>query len=131
MGNDDKVIPQALAPVVVTVIGTGTGDGGAPIQDGQMLKTPDHQPNLIVQVVTPAMAILVRFVNTFLTQLVGLLVAAMTPVGGKLLYTGDFIEALVLCSSLALPGAALGLIKDCITVFARLEQKFPLMTGSV
>jgi len=119
-------------PVSVSIIG-GTGDGGpvAPITDNTLAITPAHQPNLLIQVVSPAVAIAVRFVNLYLTVLVGLLAAAMTPEGGALLYTSDFTALVVRCASLALPGAAVGLIKDTITVFGRLEGKYPLGTGAI
>lgn len=106
-------------------------DVGAPLTTGTTAVTPDHQPNVVFRAITPFVAIIVRFANLYGTTLVGLLVAAMTPVGGKLLYTNDFIHMVVLCSSLAFPGAALGVLKDCVTVFGKLEGKFPLLTGSI
>ncbi len=65
-GNDPH---QMIAPVVVTMVGTGDG-GGSPLTSGTQAKTPDHQPDLVVNVVTPALAIAVRFVNLFLTTIV-------------------------------------------------------------
>ena len=120
-----------IPAVTVSVIGTGDGSGLSPSIDKTVAVTPDHQPNLIVQVIPPVTAITVRFVNLYLTVLVGLIVAGMTPEGGKLLYTRDFIHLVTLCGSLAFPGAAVGLIKDIITVFGRLEGKYPLSTGSI
>jgi hypothetical protein len=76
-------------------------------------------------------AIVIRFINTFLVQFVGLVVAGMTPAGGKLLYTGDFVHLVIVCASLSLPGAALGFFKDLVTVFGKLEGKYPLLTGSI
>lgn len=121
---------EAIPPVMVTVIG-GTGDGGAPLTNGTVATTPDHQPNVITNVIQPAVAIAVRFGNVFGTTLVGLVVAGMTPSGGKLLYTSDFYHLVLTCASLALPAAALGLLKDLVTIFGRLEGKYPLLTGSV
>lgn len=112
-------------PIVVT------GETDNPIPSGTVAVTPDHLPNVVVTVIGPVQAITVRFVNTFLTVLIGLVTASMTPIGGKLLYTHDFMHMLWLCASLALPGAVVGLIKDLITVFGRLERKYPLATGSV
>jgi len=103
----------------------------SPLTTGTVATTPDHHPNIVVNVVSPLVAIVVRFLNLFLTTLVGLVVAGMTPAGGKLLYTSDFVHLVALCASLALPGAAIGFGKDLITVFSRLEQKYPLLTGSV
>ena len=131
--------PTSMVPrIPITLIGPGTPDEGErrgvnPIPTGMTMvaRTPDHHPDLVVSFITPALAILVRFVNTFLVQFVGLLVAAMTPAGGHVLYTHDFLHAVVLCANLALPGAGLGLAKDLVTIFGRLEGRYPLLTGSV
>ncbi len=133
---DDKVERRVentvgpIAPVEVAIIGTPP-PSGAPLETGTVATTPDHHPDVVMRVVTPIMAIFVRFANLYLTTLVGLLVAAMTPIGGKLLYSKDFWHMFMLCSSLAFPGAFLGLLKDLITVFGRLEGKYPLATGSI
>ncbi len=124
---DDKTAP--IPPTEVTIIGTGTG--GSPLTTGTLAATPNHQPNLVVRVITPMVAITVRFINLFLTTLVGLLVAGMTPAGSHLLYTSDFVHLVATCAGLAVPGAGLGFLKDCVTVFGKLEAKFPLATGSV
>lgn len=135
MMPDDKVErrgdePGPIAPVTVAIIGTPP-PAGAPLETGTVATTPDHHPDVVMRVITPLVAIVVRFANLYLTTLVGLLVAAMTPIGGKLLYSKDFWHMVLLCSSLAFPGAFLGLLKDLITVFGRLEGKYPLATGSI
>lgn len=133
---DDKVerrgdvAGEQIPPVAATIIGMPL-QSGAPLQNGTVAVTEDHHPNVVMRVVTPVVAIAVRFVNLYLTTLVGLLVAAMTPIGGKLLYSRDFWHMVLLCSSLSFPGAFLGLLKDLITVFGRLEGKYPLGTGSI
>lgn len=130
MSEPNSTIP--IPPVQVTMVDSGIRLAGAsPLTDGTIATTPDHQPNLRVTVIGPIQAIAVRFAYAFLTALVGLLVAAMTPAGGKLLYTSDFFSLLLTCGSLALPGAALGLLKDLVTIFGRLEAKYPLATGNV
>jgi hypothetical protein len=130
MTDDAKTtFSRPIEPVQVAVIGTGDG---SKLADCTVAVTAGaHEPNIIVTVVGPLLAIVIRFVNVFLVQLVGLLIAGMTPAGAKLLYTGDFLHLVVVCSSLALPGAGLGFIKDLVTVFGRLESKYPLLTGSV
>lgn len=126
-----KMSPSAVIPAMDIAIIGGTGDGGSPITTGATAVTPDHLPNLAITVVTPLMAIFVRFANLFLTTLVGIVVAGMTPVGGKLLYTSDFVHLVLLSASLALPGAAIGFVKDLITILGRLEGRWPLATGSI
>lgn len=130
MTDPIKVETAPIEPVTVTVIG-GTGDGGAPLTTGTVGTTPDHQPNFVALVVTPLAAILIRFVNQFLTTLVGLVAAGMTPAGGKLLYTSDFVHLVMTCATLSIAGAGLGLLKDCLTIFSKLEKDHPLLTGSV
>lgn len=127
--TDKTTESRTVEPVQVAVIGTGDGrrlaSGTEAITDGA------HEPNIVVTVVQPIAAITIRFVNVFLVQLVGLLIAGMTPAGAKLLYTTDFFHLLLTCASLAVPGAALGFFKDLVTVFGKLEQKYPLLTGNV
>lgn len=136
----DQSLPQtSMVPrIPITLIGPGTPEEGerrgiSAIPNGATViaQTPDHHPDLAVTFIAPTMAIMVRFGNTFLVQFVGLLVAAMTPAGGHLLYTHDFLHAVIVCANLALPGAGLGLAKDLVTIFGRLEGKYPLLTGSV
>lgn len=115
-------------PIKVAII-DGTGDGGvAPLQSGTLLKTPDHQPNIIIKVVTPIAAIAVRFVNTFLTSLLGILTGAMAT---DVIQANDFMHLVYKCAGLAVAGACIGLLKDLITVFGKLEGRWPLATGSI
>lgn len=114
-----------VSPVQVAVIG-GTGDGGMPLAGG-LAKTIGDQPNLVVTIISPMVAILVRFVNLYLVTLSGLLTAG----GFGLLPLGDFVHAMHTASLASLVPASIGFIKDLVTVFGRLENKFPLLTGSV
>lgn len=126
MSADDKTVTEIMPPVSVTVVGTGDG-----LVKGTKATTPHDQPNIVVNVVTPLVAIAVRFGYLFLTTLVGLLVAGMTPAGGKLLYTSDFYHLLLTCANLSLPVAGLGFLKDLVTVLGKLEGKYPLLSGGV
>lgn len=128
---DDKVTDtQPLAPVKVTVIGQGDVSGGpAPMITGTIATTPlTHQPNLVAIVVSPLLAILIRFGNNYLTILVGLIGAAM--VSDVIPYT-DFVNLVTKCAGLSVAGAGFSALKDMVTIFGRLETKFPLLTGSV
>jgi hypothetical protein len=128
MAGEQKsvTVTEMLPAVPVTVIGTGDG-----LVSGTRATTPPDQPNILINAVQPIVAIAVRFINTFLTVLVGLVIAGMTPAGGKLLYSSDFFHLVLTCANLSLPAAGLGLIKDLVTVFGKLEGKYPLLTGSV
>lgn len=117
--------------VPVTII-AGTGDGGVPLSPGTIGVTADHHPNIVIaNVVAPATAILIRFVNLYLTTVLGLMGAALTPAGSHILPAHDFVQLVWTCASLALGTAGLGLGKDCVTILGKLEQKHPLLTGSI
>lgn len=118
-----------IPPVTVTMVGNGTGDGGAPIPNNTEAKTPDHQPNVIVKVVTPLMAIGVRAVNVFLTVFLSL-----TGIGNLAhVAIGDGMPAIDFHTALMFAGlAALGEgLKSLLTITTGLEKKYPLGTGSV
>lgn len=125
-----KTDESELDHVKVTVIGAGPVTGGPqPLQTGTIAVTPaPHQPNLVTIVVSPLVAIVIRFANTYLTVLVGLVAAGMT--SDVIPYT-DFFNLISKCAGLSIAGAGLGLLKDLVTIFGKLEGKFPLLTGSV
>lgn len=108
---------EIIKPMAVTVIGTGDGR----LQD-TVAQTPNHMPNLVVQVVTPVVAVLVRAANMFFVTLTGL--AGTTATGFTAL---DFKQMIIT----ALITAGLGSLKDIATIFAGLQRKFPLASGSI
>ena len=116
-------------PVAISII--GTGDGGVhPTPDKTIAVTPDHQPNLLVQVVTPIVAITVRAINLFLVAFSAALTVA--GIGGdKILPVADMEHAITLGLWMGLSAAGVGTVKNLITVFGRLEGKYPLGTGSI
>lgn len=117
---------RPVDPVRATVI--GTGDGGR-LPSGTLAVTASaNQPNVVVNVITPLAAITIRFINTFLTGLLGILTGAMAT---NVIQASDFLHLVYKCAGLAVAGAGMGLIKDLVTVFGRLEGKFPLATGNV
>ncbi len=123
----EKNILTETPPVSVTII--GTGDGGAPLPcDGTVIQTPGAQPNLIVQVVTPIVALVIRFLNVYLGMVIGLLGTAMT---SNAIPAPDFAHLFMKCAGLAIGGAVVLSLKDIVTIFSGLEKKFPLATGSV
>jgi hypothetical protein len=124
--TEEKTVTEVMPPVPVTVIGTGDG-----LVQGAKATTPPDQPNIVVNVVQPIVAIAVRCAYLFVTTLVGLLVAGMTPDGAKLLYTSDFWHLLITCANLSIPVAGLGFLKDLVTVLGKLEGRYPLLTGGI
>jgi hypothetical protein len=120
--------PAPIPPVTVTVIGDASS-GGAPIPSGTVLVTPDHQPNVVYRVITPLVAILVRFVNTFCVSLAGSLSAG--GLTANIMPHADFTGLVKSAVILAACIAGVGLVKDSATVFSGLEKQFPIATGSV
>lgn len=119
--------PPVIAPLPVVLVGVRENEG-APIQNGQVIETPDHQPNLVARVIAPIVAIAVRFANAYLTALVGLVTVGLTT---DMLPATDFLHLVIKCAGYSLAGPCVSLIKDLITIFGKLERKFPLLTGNV
>ncbi len=123
----EKTQTTTIQPLPVTVVGVRTDSTGAPIANGQVIVTPDHQPNLVVRVVKPATAVVVRAANVFLNSLLG----GLGLVGGGAL-TGalpwaTWKVALIFAASAALVNT----IQSTATIAGDLEKKHPLLTGSV
>lgn len=119
-------------PLQVAVI-QGTGDGRMPAHmDGTIAPTPGQAtPNVRFKVVPVAMALFVRFGNAYFTTLVGIVTAGMTPYGADIMPTSNFVDLLAKASMLAIAGPTVALLKDLVTIFGKLEGKFPLLTGNV
>ena len=121
--NDSKAVTELVPPVPVTIIGTGDG-----LVTGTKATTPHDQPNIVVNVVQPVVALALRFVNVYIGNVVGLLAVGIT---SHELPASDFYDLLLKCMGLAVAGAVVLTLKDVVTVTAKLEQKYPLLTGSV
>lgn len=127
MADTDNLSTAPIEPVAVTII--GTGDGSVPITSGTVATTPGkQQANLAITVVSPLMALSVRFVHTYLGSVITLLTAGMT---SSAIPAADFWHLVLRCASLAFAGAAILSMKDILTVLSGLEKKWPLMTGNV
>lgn len=129
--TEPKVSSEPIPPLAVAIVSTDAATPGSPLVSGVTAVTPDHQPNLVVTLVAPLMAVAVRFINQYLTTLVGLIGAGMTPLGARLLHADDFFHLVLNCASLAVAGATFAALKDLVTIFGRLENKYPLLTGNV
>lgn len=126
MTDDIKTEVTGIPPLPVTLI--DTAHLGSPLTNPTVAVTPDHQPDIAVTLVQPLVAIGIRFVNTFLTSLLGILTGALAT---DVITASDFTHLLYKCAGLSVAGAIIGLIKDLITVFGKLEGKYPLATGSI
>jgi hypothetical protein len=119
-----KLATTAIPPVAVTIIG-----GDPATTTGTIATTAGQtQPNLVITVVTPVVALAVRFLNVYLGMVVGLLGTAMT---SSAITAPDFGHLILKCAGLAIGGAVVLSLKDLVTIFGKLEQKYPLATGSI
>lgn len=127
MAEDKKTTAsRAVPPMQVPIIGTGDGRG---LSSGTEVVTPGaHEPNVVFTVVQPVVAIVIRFVNAYLTMLVGTITAGM---GTSYIPFTDFMDLLSKSAIISLVPAFVGLLKDCATIFGRLEERNPLWTGNV
>lgn len=127
MADEDKTTEsRPIEPVQVAVI--ATGDTKKLSSGTEATTTGEHQPNLVVSVVTPMLAILIRLVNVFLPVFSGILTGAMV---SDIIPARDFLDLAYKCAGLALSGTSVAFIKDLITIFGKLEHKYPLLTGNV
>lgn len=124
---------MVLQPTVATVIGS-LGDN-VPTTGTVAISPGAHQPNVIMNIVTPTMAITVRFLRMFLTSVMGFLTLSMVPTGGSQVMTAihalDFYHLVLTAVGVSLAPAVLDLGRNLVTVLGRLEQKYPLATGSI
>ena len=125
---DDKSVDTK--PVTISIVGTGTGQGGgqAPTPDGTIAETPKGQPNLRINVITPALALFIRAAHLFLVTFSGLLTADQLVLD---LFDSQGMGPVIGAARAALAVVSAGFIKDLITIFSRLEGKHPLATGSI
>lgn len=123
MSDDEKVTASRPVDMVkVSVIGTGDGSR---LASGTVAVTPGpHTPNVVTEVITPVVAIAIRFVKLYLVVLLGILGGAMS---SNVIPAQDFAELFMKCAGLSVAAAVLDMLKNLITVFSGLEQKYPLL----
>lgn len=124
----DKVTESApLAPVSVTMIGTGDVSGGpSPLATGVVATTPmANQPNIRLVIITPIVIIAVRAFRVFLQTLLATLTAAATGV----MPAGDFFALLMACASISVGASVFCIIQNVIELLARFDQSHPTLAG--
>lgn len=113
------------APITVSVVGsTATPASIAPLPSGTVAKTPAGLPNVLVNVVNPLVAMSVRAAHVFMMTFMGALgtgAAGVTPAD----WTWKTAALIGLGAAFVETG------KNLITIFADLENKNPLLTGSI
>lgn len=119
---------------VAIISGTGTGDGNTAQLHGKIIQTPGSAKNIVPIIVTPIIAILVRFGHAYLSAVVALM--GGIPLADKIgdvpiVPFHDFTDLFVKSLTLAAAGPSLELLRDVVTIFSRLKEKYPLLTGNV
>ncbi len=122
--TDDKPLTTLTPPVTLNVIGTSDG-----LVDGTTAKTPADQPNVLIKITSPIIALAIRFGNEYCVSLAGALMAGGLTV--KIMPHTDSLQLLSLSAFLALCTAGIGLLKNSATMLGGLEKKFPLGSGSI
>lgn len=126
---------EVIKPLPVTLIGVREPGTGAPIKDGQIIVTPDHQPNLVARVFSPFLALGIRTLYVYATALLGFLTTAMIPPGDnpvlKAMHAMEFTQLLYTAAGVAIAPAGYELVKSVVTILGRLERSHPLATGSI
>lgn len=122
----------------VKVVAVSTGGGNA-LQPGTQVEvvTPAAQPNIAVQVIGPVAAVAARFGHLYLVTLLGIVTAGLATGTTDpnnttaLLHYTDFADLVWKSAAFSVATPAIGLLKDLVTIFGKLEQKFPFLTGQV
>jgi len=81
----------------IKVVVAAVGDATKLATGTEAITVGSHEPNLVVTVVAPLRAVAIRFANVFLVQFVGLLIAGMTPAGGKTSSTPEILPIYCWC----------------------------------
>lgn len=117
---------------VKSVVVGGTGDG---LQAGSSYQTvtPAGQPNIISIVVGPLAAMAVRFGHLFFVAASGVVTTGLGQQATDYVIVPftDFSDLLMKAAVAGAITAVVGALKDMATLFLKLEQKYPFLTGSV
>lgn len=129
MGQEQITIATVGTPAVHENT-KGTGDGAGKVV---MLETQEGQANVRLNVIRPAIALVVGFIHQFGTTFLACLTAAGLGVGvGALVNVHAPMEEVIKGAAwVALISAGLDLVKNVVSFFGELRNKYPLLTGSI
>lgn len=112
--SNEPVVPTPATAIVIS--------STAP--QGQMIATPRGQPDIIVRVVTPVAAILIRAAKAYMQTLTGLLAAGLTTTA---LPAKDFVHLVYLCAGLSIASGAMSLLTNTTLLLTALGDKYPTL----
>lgn len=110
--------PQASTAVVIS---------GSAYKSGQTLDTPLDQPDIVVTVITPLVAILIRASKAYLQTLLGLLSASAFGMASSVLPAGDFLHTLKVCAGLSVASGVMSLLTNVSILLTALGDRFPIL----
>lgn len=120
--------PAGIEPITLASARSSMTREGSALVERVTLNTPANQPDVRVLFVAPVVSITIRFLNAYMTTLVGLVMAGLTT---QVIPAHDFGELVYKCLGLSLAGPSVSLGKDLITILGDLEKRWPLLTGKV
>ncbi len=94
---------------------------------GQTLQTPHGQPDVVVTVITPIVAILIRASKAYLQTLLGLLAAGGLGMASNTLPAGDFLHTFKVCAGLSVASGVMSLLTNISVLLTALGDKFPIL----
>lgn len=94
---------------------------------GQSLNTPYGQPDVLVTVITPVAAILIRVGKTYVQSLIGFLAASGLGAAPSVLPSGDFLHLLAKCAGLAVAPAVMSLLMNVSILLTALGDHYPTL----
>lgn len=106
---------------------TAVAVSGSAFTMGQILKTPRGQPDVVVTVIGPVVAIIVRALKAYLQTLTGLLSASAFGMASTVLPAGDFIHTLKVCAGLSVASGVMSLLTNISVLLTALGDRFPIL----
>lgn len=106
---------------------TAVAVSGSAYTMGQSLQTPPGHPDVVVTVITPVVAILVRAAKAYLQTLLGLLSAGTLGMASNVLPAGDFVHTLKVCAGLSVASGVMSLLTNVSVLLTALGDRFPIL----
>ncbi len=94
---------------------------------GQTLQTPPGQPDIVITVITPLVAIFIRAAKAYLQTLLGLLAAGGLGMASSTLPPGDFMHTLKVCAGLSVASGVMSLLTNISVLLTALGDRFPIL----
>lgn len=94
---------------------------------GQVLDTAFGHPDIVVTVITPLVAILIRATKAYVQTLLGLLAAGGLGMASSTLPPGDFVHTLKVCAGLSVASGVMSLLTNISVLLTALGDRFPIL----